>query len=495
MGTKEALVSRRQFIKYGVGGLTAIAVQSGTPLALFAGRRAYAQAAPPITLGMTTADVEMVDGIPVPHWLYTVGGVPTSPGPFVFAFEGEPVEFNVTNNIPGAPRRFAIVGNLNGDAFALVKETADIPFEGTGSLTIPGDLRPGTYLYKDPTADPISRVLGLHGVLVILPDPVLSGTNPYGAYSTANVSKLFAALGQGIHRHPDAAFPGDPWFATTDANPAYDPVGNHADHEHRMHFVDDDLGPRSPVFERFLYRSRIWLCHSIDPGLNRAVILNGNVPDPDTVTMNFVPQYFSINGRQGAFAMHAPDVLAMGTIGQPHLIRCVNAGLAHHSPHLHANHVYVTSVNNAVGGGSVQFGNPEAPGEAAADNIFFADSVTLGPQDRIDWLVPFIRPPDIPRVLGDDGLLLPLGQLAAQELNTTLIVPQNPMSWPMHSHMELDQTAAGGNYPQGAIAGWEIMGEFGHPFAAEAVRAPNRPRGRGRGLGGGQGQGQGQGRR
>ena len=33
-------------------------------------------------------------------------------------------------------------------------------------LIAAGALKAGTYLYKDPTLDPISRVLGLHGVLV-----------------------------------------------------------------------------------------------------------------------------------------------------------------------------------------------------------------------------------------------------------------------------------------------------------------------------------------
>jgi hypothetical protein len=83
---------------------------------------------------------------------------------------------------------------------------------------------------------------------------------------------------------------------------------------------------------------------------------------------------------------------------------------------------------------------------------------------------------------------MPLQDLIPQELNTVLIEPQNPLAYPMHSHMELDQTAAGGNYPQGTIAMWEIEGEFGDEFHPDAVpEAPTRPRGRGRGRGGGQG--------
>ncbi|MFZ7125110.1 MAG: Ig-like domain-containing protein [Desulfobacterales bacterium] len=463
---KETCLSRRQFIKFGMLGLSAVTVGSATTFSLFSGTKAHAQGA--IHLGMTTADVEMVDGIMVPHWVYTVGGSPTLPGPVIFAFEDEAIEINITNDIPDGPRRFAIVGNdFNGNANALVLQTGDIAYGDTGSLTIPArSLEPGTYLYKDPSLDPISRVLGLHGVLVILPDPL--ATNPYGDSSTASVTALFDALGEGVPRHPDAIFPGQPWFATTDANPhGYDPDHNDSDHHHRIHFVEDPNGPQSSVFERFLYRTRIMLHSSIDPVLNRAVINDGNIPDPSTVKDHFLPQYFSINGRQGGFAMHSPDVIPMGTVGEPHVVRLLNAGLAYHSPHLHGNHFYVTSVNNVVGGGGVYYGNEEG-----ADNIFLLDTVSLGPEDRVDWVVPFIRPPDIPRVVGDDGLLVPLAQLIPEELDTVLLVPQNPLSYPMHSHMELDQTAAGGNYPQGAIGGWEITGEFGEDFIPHSHPVP-----------------------
>jgi hypothetical protein len=82
-------------------------------------------------------------------------------------------------------------------------------------------------------------------------------TNPYGDSSTPNLIALFDALGVGIPRDPEAFFPGDPWFATTDANPAYGE--SDSDHHHHEHFVMDPNGPQSHVFERFLYRTRIWL--------------------------------------------------------------------------------------------------------------------------------------------------------------------------------------------------------------------------------------------
>lgn len=95
-------------------------------------------------------------------------------------------------------------------------------------------------------------------------------------------------------------------------------------------------------------------------------------------------------------------------------------------------------------------------------------------------LLPFMRPPDIPRIVGNDGLLLPLSEQLAEELALELIVANtfvdetgneqplvppltvsmNIITYPMHSHMELDQTAAGGNYPQGQVAHWEIHGDY-----------------------------------
>lgn len=462
---------RRDFVKYSLGGLVGVAVGSQLPLSSFFAGQAQAQSNV-ISLTMVTDSVEMVDTTSVPHWLYALDGVPSFPGPAIFALATETFTITVTNHInDGRTRRFAIVGNSGGNPYALIKQSQNISFGQTRSVTInAGELAPGTYLYKDPTLDPVSRVLGLHGMLVILPS--LTARNPYGSFSTSRVTALFNALGQGTPYDPEAVFPGQPWFAATDANPAYDPVnGTDSDFEHHEVFAVNPAGPQSPVLERFLYRTRLWVHHSIDPELNRAVITQGLTPDPATVRNNFRPQYFSLNGRQGGFAAHSPDITIVGTVGEPQLIRQVNSGLATHSPHLHGNHFYVTAVNNQVGSRGVYFGLPEGQ-----DNLVFLDTMTIGPEDRVDWLVPMIRPPDIPRVLTDGSIhrpgqpvppgaqLLPLSQLLPEELNLVLLVPQNPLTWPMHSHMELDQTAAGGNYPQGAVTQLEIIGEFGRLF-------------------------------
>ncbi|MFU8856379.1 MAG: hypothetical protein ACNA8S_05160, partial [Deferrisomatales bacterium] len=160
---------------------------------------------------------------------------------------------------------------------------------------------------------------------------------------------------------------------------------------------------------------------------------------PLVMRNEFLPRYFTINGKSGVFASHDHDTLLEGRIGQPMLVRILNAGLFTHSDHLHANHFYVTAVNGQV-----------------RDNVYFIDTYHIFPEDRVDWLVPFNRPPDIP---GDPAT--PLRVLLAQELDLVLgDVPQSPLEYPMHCHMEQSQTAAGGNYPQGAITHLEILGDL-----------------------------------
>lgn len=132
----------------------------------------------------------------------------------------------------------------------------------------------------------------------------------------------------------------------------------------------------------------------------------------------FVPDYFTLNGLSGPFASHPPHhmeepgfeehyrqrevIVPAAFIGQPILIRIVNAGVASHSAHIHGNHVFVTAVNGVVQSNvifvdtfSIQplesafQGSLPAPGASQASPIFSGGS-------RVDWLLPVISPPDIP---------------------------------------------------------------------------------------------------
>jgi hypothetical protein len=398
-------MKRREFIKYGMTGLAAIAV-GGLDLPPIFPRQADA-ANLLVDLSMEAALVEMIDLTPVFHWVFASPQTgPSFPGPVIFATQGDVITLRVTNNLPEV-HGFRIVGTNIQIAAINPGQTKPVRF------AVPPA---GTYLYVDPLNDPVNRVLGLHGAFIVLPK-YQAGTRanpdnqtPY-SLPTPNVKKLFRDLG----RTPQ--FPGDPWIAVRPNNVLPNPA-------------------MDPTLERYLYRSRIWLFHQIDPRFN-ARVQAGQVIAPADIRQNFLPRYFSTSGKTGAFSAEDPNIAPRGNIGEPHLIRMLNAGLQTQSPHIHANHVYVTAVNRVV-----------------QKNVVHIDTFTISPQDTLDWLLPFIRPPDIP---GPD---IPLRDLIPQELATVLITPQSPLEYPMHGHTEIDQTAAGGNYPQGMITHFIITGDL-----------------------------------
>jgi FtsP/CotA-like multicopper oxidase with cupredoxin domain len=335
-------------------------------------------------VSMAAALFEMIDGETVFMWSFTdPQGVPRMPGPVFEVTEGEVIRVNVTNTLTES-HAFAIPG---------VAESSVIAPGATVAVTFTAPAA-GTYLYLDPLNAPVNRVLGLHGPLVVLPR---LGNTPYSA-PTPSVQQLFDDLGTTAH-FPRHALSLAGW-----------------QHE----------------------RTRIWLMHQIDPAFNVRV-QNGETIAAAEMRANFLPRYFTINGRSGVFASHDPQTTLVGRIGQPMLVRILNAGLYTHSLHLHANHFYLTAVNNAV-----------------RDNVFDIDSIHLFPEDRMDWLVPFVRPPDIP---GDQAI--PLRTLIPEELALVFDgVPQSPLGYPMHCHMEVSQTAAGGNYPQGTVTHIEFLGDL-----------------------------------
>jgi FtsP/CotA-like multicopper oxidase with cupredoxin domain len=340
-----------------------------------------------LTIG--AALFEMVDGRTVFMWAFEdpVTG-PRMPGPVIQVTEGTPVRVTVTNTLM-EDHSFAIHGVADSGVIA-PGATAVVTFTAPAA---------GTYLYLDPLNAPVNRVLGLHGAMIVLPK---AGNTPYSA-PTAAVQQLFNDLG------------------TT------------------AHFPKNAISPAGWQQER----SRIWLLHQIDTVFNAQAQADFEAGRASTISaadmkVNFLPRYFTINGKSGAFASHDPDTTIEGRIGEPMLVRILNAGLFTHSNHLHANHFYVTAENGTV-----------------RDNVFFLDSYHIFPGDRVDWVVPFVRPPDIP---GDQSI--PLRDLIPEELALVLgDVPQSPLGYPMHCHMEPSQTAAGGNYPQGATTHFDFLGD------------------------------------
>jgi hypothetical protein len=147
--------------------------------------------------------------------------------------------------------------------------------------------------------------------------------------------------------------------------------------------------------------------------------------------------------------------------------------------HIHANHIYITSVNGVV-----------------QSNPIWVDVFNLYPMGVVDYTNPYMRPPDVPNVrgIGRPDLGLPagisggrtwppieeintfmpggpdtpgtafqkVGSLTASDVNGTpisLAVQLSPLCYPMHDHSEPTQTSQGGNYNMGLISGMNFIGD------------------------------------
>jgi hypothetical protein len=193
----------------------------------------------------------------------------------------------------------------------------------------------------------------------------------------------------------------------------------------------------------------VWIFSTVDPDRNALAASSAGPLEPAVFRQGYLPQYFTINGKSGFFgAQHgaggaggahdhggagtSPDAQSAisihGNVGQPCLIRNLNAGMMCHSPHIHGNHVYLLSSGGRV-----------------LDDLEMVDTWTLYPGEIKDVLLPYIRPPDIP-----EASWLRFGRGENQELF--------PLLFPMHDHNEISNTAAGGNYPQGLATHFQLDG-------------------------------------
>jgi hypothetical protein len=208
------------------------------------------------------------------------------------------------------------------------------------------------------------------------------------------------------------------------------------------------------------------------PTSNDPRLLLVTPPVPINNTFNRKPHFFTINGQSGHFSHNHPAITPMNRVGEPSVVRVLNAGLWTHSMHLHANHFFLLSVNSRV-----------------QSNLLWLDTFTSRPMDTYDILVPFMRPPDVPNTRGiglpDPGRTTLAGHPAwppIQEFNVfqpsigttkqSFLNPlvtvdiaqrQSPLVYPMHDHSEPSQTAQGGNYNCGLIAGMNFIGDRNTP--------------------------------
>lgn len=368
---------RRDFLHASLTGLAALAADPlvNIPNGLFTKEAQAATPTGPIKLRMVECLKEMIDLNPVYHWGFddTIRG-PRIPGPAIFATAGEMLDITVYNDLP----------QTHGFAITDVLPTKTIPANCSARFKFRAPA-PGIYIYFDPLNEPLNRMMGLHSVLVSVPADAAQLCCPYSS-PTLSAARLFYDLGN------SPMFPGNPWRPE---------------------------------------KTAVWIFGQTDSILHERVRKRQVTTGAQWVSQ-FLPRYFTINGRSGYFSAHeANDTKLMDYVGNPWLIRNVNVGLWGHSPHVHCNHVYLLAENGVV-----------------QNNVFLVDTWTMYPMSRADLLFPFVKPPDIPDQTW-----------AAIEAGTQ--EEPFPMAYPMHCHQELSQTANGGNYPQGLVTHLIIEGPLG----------------------------------
>jgi hypothetical protein len=422
-------MDRRDFLR--LSGASAAAVGTSTIGAVEAEAASVCSLVPNnsavFNLQIDDIEVEMIDGQRFPFLSYRLAsssGTYKVPGPVMRVVEGRTVTISIFNGRPET-HGFEISGIPGSKATVLPNRTCTVTF------TAP---KAGTYFYYDgahPTRH-LYRLLGLHGAFIVHPVDGMTrlpgetpSITPYSidketvSHSEAahTVSTVFNAFGT-IPR-----FPGGKWVPCALDQP-------HSNQE------------------------KIWIFNQVDPRFNALIRPTGIAGSTLTISSaallaNFLPRYFTINGRSGYDLTEGQDMVAANWIGEPTLIRTINVGLAHHATHIHGNHV-LELAHSSVGTDGFKFKTPAAhslAGEVVLhDYVYERDVWPTAPMQSRDMLLPFEVPPDIPN-------------WDVFEAGTNQ--EPFPMRYVMHCHCEMSQTAAGGNYPQGAVTHWQIMGPVG----------------------------------
>lgn len=442
-------MDRRDFLKYAGGSIAALFVGASLP-SWISNESTFAKLAkvvPSLNFTITDAIKDMITHNAINKaqcyfWLYKEEHYPAEiPGPHIFTTIGSTVKISITNALD-EPHAFYIRGVVNSGPIQ-PGETKTIEFIAS---------KAGTYLYYDNLNQPVNRMMGLHGALVVMPTNPVAGQKftPYSSPTLA-VQELFNDFGSTPH------FPGLAW-------------------------EQGDTHTNTPPFRQY-----IWILHEVSSRLFEEV---GNYPPgKDYPASQFVrhfqndpfqsdgynrkPEFFTINGQSGFFSGHNPFITPHHRVGEPIVIRILNAGLSMHSLHLHANHFYVIGVNGVV-----------------QDNVLWADTFTVNPLDIVEWAVPYTRPPDVPNERGIGLPDKPLMSIAnnsipgsvphpvwppTEELNLyfpkigtmagnfDISVRLSPICYPMHDHTEPSQSAQGGNYGLGMMSGIHFIGDRNAP--------------------------------
>ena len=292
-----------------------------------------------------------------------------------------------------APRALAqtIAVNLTtmkGDVTQIDGTTAFMfGFSNTGLLTVPGP----TIICQagDSIALNVSNTLNTTVVFAV------PGTN----------IKLTVAAGGTMQLTFPAPAPGSYIYCDTQNSGVNRVMGLHGSLVVMPAGVKYQAFTGGPTFKRQFK----WLLGNVDPVWGAAVKAGGDASVSTLVPSSFLPRYFTINGNSYDHT-HEPNTDLYGLYGEPALVRIMNAGGMVHSPHFHANHVEICSINR----------------QNFSSNRKLKDIVSMYPLDCRDVIFPFKQPPD------------------AWPAITT-----EAQNFPMHCHSEMSQTAGGGMYPHG----------------------------------------------
>jgi len=468
-------MKRRDFVKYGVGGLATLVVGSKMPWLM--DNPAYA-AAQTQNLNFTITDAvkEMVTHEPGNNiatcyfWIYQSNSpsfAPDCPGPQIYTTVGDTINISITNALD-ENHAFFIPGVYDSGPIA-------------PGATVTGTFRPsraGSYLYHDNLNPPVNRVMGLHGAFIVMP-PNLQGTRAQGVHRltpydrpTPNVQKLFDDFGRAPWWPGLAWEQGDPA-----ANPPTPPFRQYVWLNHQASPVlFEEVGNFTPGLD---YSATAFM----DGFINAPFIATNNSPlmqlTVPPIALNPIfnkkPHFFTISGQSGHFCHNHPAITPMNRVGEPCIVRIMNAGLWTHSMHMHCNHHFIVCVNGRI-----------------QSNPIWVDTFTSKPMDIYDMVIPYQRPPDVPNVLGigradispplttinghptwppieEFNVYQPaLGTKKISFLNPLVTVDigqrQSPLVYPMHDHSEPSQTAQGGNYNCGLISGMNVIGDRNTPL-------------------------------
>jgi hypothetical protein len=477
-------MKRRDFLKLSTAGVVTIVLGSRLP---WLGVTDAFAATQNLTISITDGLKDMhtknavnaliTDPNPVPaqcyFWIYkmTADGVslpPDCPGPTICAVNGDSINVTI-ENLLDEPHNFYIPGIFDArtDAVNSIDGVTKYPNGIPPGITVTGTITAsasGPHLYYDNLNEPVNRVMGLHGALIVRPAVPVSG-HKYTPYDnpSAHVQALYDSFGSSAH------FPGLAWEQGTGTPP----IGQ---------FGRPGYFPPSPDYCP-PFRQYSWILHAASPNLFAEV---GNftagldypaqqfqqkyLRDPFSFTRaNNIPQYFTINGQSGFFSHFSPSITPMGRVGEPIVIHIMNAGLWTFSMHYHFNHFYVTYDNGV------------------SDNPIWIDIYNIDPMDTVDYTMPFMRSPNIPTTRGlglpDPGMTTINGQpcwppveemdvympalgTSASDVNgnpVSLAQRESPLCYPMHDHSEASQTSQGGNYNTGMISGVYCTGDRNTP--------------------------------